>query len=83
MPVYVDAPIHRHGRMRMCHMVADTLDELHAMADIIGIKRRWFQRHPRHPHYDICKAKRALSIKAGAIAVTRRDLVAVLKRIAP
>lgn len=64
----------------MCHMVADTLDELHAMADRIGIARRWFQNHTGRPHYDICKAKRALAVEAGAIEVGPRELVAVLKR---
>ena len=80
MPVYVDPPHARFGRMVMCHMVADTPSELHAMADQIGIKRRWFQDDPRRPHYDICKSKRALAIAAGAEAVTARELITVLRR---
>jgi hypothetical protein len=32
-------------------MLADTLEELHAMAEEIGLKRAWFQAHPLHPHY--------------------------------
>jgi len=51
--------------MIMCHMLADTVDELHAMADKIGLKREWYQ--PKSiPHYDVCQAKRRLAIKNGA-----------------
>jgi hypothetical protein len=40
----------------MCHMWADTLDELMAMADRIGVARRWIQGHPQ---LSIGKAKNA------------------------
>lgn len=46
MAVYVDEPIHPFGRMLMCHMWADTLDELLDMADRIGVQRKWLQRPP-------------------------------------
>lgn len=76
--VYVDAPIWPYGRMVMCHMFADTESELHAMADRIGVRRRWFQRHRLLPHYDVCKSKRSLAVAAGAVEVDRRF---VAKRI--
>lgn len=81
MPVYVDNPAHAYRRMIMCHMIADTLDELHAMADEIGVARRWFQKDASFPHYDICKSKRALAVKKGAVEVTMRELVSHMKRI--
>lgn len=31
MAVYVDKSIHSYRMMTMCHMLADTIDELHAM----------------------------------------------------
>lgn len=71
MTVYVDSSRWRLGRMIMCHMLADTEEELHAMADKIGIERRHYQGD----HYDISKGKRALATKAGAITVTSRFLV--------
>jgi hypothetical protein len=46
MTVYVDDVAHAFGRMKMCHMWADTLDELLAMADRIGVQRKWLQRPP-------------------------------------
>jgi len=79
MAVYVDKAQHKLGRMVMCHMLADSMDELLAMADTIGVNRKWFQPKS-HPHFDICKAHRAKAIEAGAIEVDRRQLVNVMKR---
>lgn len=75
MAVYVDDMRASYGRMVMCHMVADTLQELHAMADRIGVARRWYQGPPvtRMPHYDICMSKRALAVEAGALQIRWRD----------
>jgi hypothetical protein len=63
-----------------CHMATDDLtheglEELHAMARAIGLKREWFQDHPRHPHYDLPPHGRARALEAGAVAVTSRELV--------
>ena len=59
----------------MCHMVADSRAELDAMADRIGVARRWIQKAgtPRE-HYDICLSKRALAVQAGAIEITGHEL---------
>lgn len=67
MPVYVDAALHKFGRMVMCHMIAGTPEELHAMADKIGVARKWFQRMASFPHYDIAKSKRAEAVRHGAV----------------
>lgn len=69
MTVYVDNVRYPYGRMVMCHMFADTLDELHAMADAIGINRKWFQQPPKASweHYDISLGKKAQAIAAGAV----------------
>lgn len=63
-----------------CHMATDDLtgdglEELHAMAQVMGLRRQWFQEHPRHPHYDLPPDKRALAISLGAVAVSSRELV--------
>jgi hypothetical protein len=78
--VYVDKAANPYGQMKMCHMVADTLEELHAMADKIGIQRRWFQNNPDHPHYDISQSKRALAIQSGAVEITSRQLVELIRK---
>ncbi len=64
----------------MCHMVADSLSELHQMADAIGLPRRYFQnRDNLRPHYDIAKSKRTLAVKLGALSVEERKIVEVLR----
>lgn len=91
MSVYVGVPMWPFGRMVMCHMLADTMQELDEMADKIGVSRRWIQHDAEKKagtvgaltHYDIAKSKRALAIKHGAIACD--DLhaeAAVLERLA-
>lgn len=76
MTVYVDDMAAGFGRMKMCHMVADTEDELHAMAARIGVARRWYQGD----HYDICLSKKALAIATGAVAITQRQLGCMVMR---
>lgn len=72
--VYVDDMRAPFGRMLMCHMVADTVEELNAMADKIGVARKWIQKaeHAHTVHYDICLSMRAKAVKLGAIEVTWR-----------
>ena len=79
MSVYVDNAAIPYGRMLMHHMVADSLEELHAMADRIGVARRWFQQDASTPHYDVCRSKRALALRYGAVALDRRAMGAWLR----
>lgn len=82
MTVYVDDMAAPYGRLVMCHMIASSDEELHAMADRIGVNRKWHQHPPkvRHSHYDICKSKRELAIAAGAIPVTMRQAGCMVAR---
>lgn len=76
MAVYVDDMRAPFGRMIMCHMIADSTEELLAMADKIGVARRWIQKPGTYlEHFDISLAKRAEAVAAGAIEVTRKELV--------
>ncbi|ABM96933.1 DUF4031 domain-containing protein [Methylibium petroleiphilum] len=79
MAVYVDDMRAPYRRMLMCHMLADTDDELHAMAALIGVARRWWQSPEKTSgsHYDICLTKRALAVKAGAVEITLRQASAM------
>lgn len=74
MPVYVDTARYPFKGHIMCHMTADTLTELHIMAERLGGQRKWFQIPPKasFPHYDIPAPRRALAISYGAIEVDDR-----------
>ncbi len=83
MTVYVDDVRHQYGRMVMCHMWADSLPELLAMADRIGVQRKWLQTPPKASwvHFDICISKKALAISAGAILTDRYGPVEHVARL--
>lgn len=80
MSVYVDDMRAPFGRMVMCHMLADSTAELLAMADKIGVARRWMQKAGTpHEHFDIALSKRALAVQAGAIEIDKHRLVAIVR----
>lgn len=56
-----------------CHMTADTPDELHDLANKIGLKRAWFQKHPIMDHYDLTPGKREAALSAGAVFMSWRE----------
>lgn len=78
--IYVDEAVQYEGkRYKMCHMLSDdSLEELHAMADKIGLKRSWFQRHSS-PHYDLTESKRALAISMGAVVTDSAGIVRIIR----
>jgi len=78
--VYVDDMRASYGRMKMCHMIADTPDELLAMADKIGIARKWLQKAGTYcEHFDIALSKRVLAVEAGAIEVSMMQLGRIIR----
>lgn len=82
MTVYVDNMRAKFGRMIMCHMIADSDEELHAMAARLGLKRAWHQAPPKasHSHYDISLSVRARAVAAGAVEITWRQLAFMRRR---
>ncbi len=56
---------------RWSHMWTDgPVEELHAMAAKVGLRRSWFQDKLRHQHYDLVPSKRALAVKYGAVEIS-------------
>ncbi|MBD8614721.1 DUF4031 domain-containing protein [Pseudomonas sp. CFBP 13719] len=75
MTIYVDDMKAAFGGMVMCHMISDSEEELHQMADKLGISRSHHQAPPKHhSHYDIAQSKRALAIKLGAVQISQKAL---------
>lgn len=67
------------GRMKMSHMIADTTEELLAMADKIGVQRKWIQ-HPGtvYEHFDVAIVKRKQAILNGAQEINFRDYARII-----
>ncbi|MGE0852268.1 MAG: DUF4031 domain-containing protein [Hyphomicrobiaceae bacterium] len=74
MTVYVDDMRARHGQHILCHMIADSEEELHAMAERIGMERRRYQGD----HYDIPLAQKGLALAAGAREIRQRQLACMV-----
>jgi len=84
MPIYVDDANKLWRGRRWNHLVAvpetpQELDKLHALAQLIGIPRKFFQNH-RIPHYDLSEHKSELAFRHGAIPVSTRQLIAIRDR---
>ena len=79
--VYVDdARISWRGRL-WCHMVADSLDELHEFALRLGLKRSWFQGTASYPHYDVTLEMRSKAIALGAVLGERKVIAQCAKKL--
>lgn len=85
MSVYVDDAVTLWRGRRWAHLMADTLDELHAMAERLDMPRRAFQDKRSGAHYDLTEELRGQALQLGAIAISRhrdRDQVRAIIRIA-
>lgn len=90
MACYVDDVRYTFNQMVMCHLWADTLDELLAMVDKIGVQRKWIQGHPtlsmskyKHAswvHFDISLSKKKLALEHGAVLTDRYGPVEFLAK---
>jgi Protein of unknown function (DUF4031) len=71
MSVYVDDMDAPFQGTIMCHMLADTHEELMAMAKLLRLNPAWIQ-HPGTPkeHFDISLGKKRLALAHGALPIT-------------
>ena len=71
--VYVDDVRLRFGRMWMCHMWSEDVRALLAMADRVGLHRKWLQQPPKASwtHFDICLSLKVRAIAFGAVLTDR------------
>ncbi len=78
MSVYVDQMFSWPGhKTQWCHMWADSLQELHLMASLIGLHREWFQCTGRRKfeHYDLKLSKRKLALHCGAKEMCLKEYI--------
>lgn len=76
MTILVDSAIWPHRGRRWAHLISDRdLDELHAFAADLGLRREWFQGD----HYDVPEDVREDAIRLGAQPVTAGQLVRRLR----
>ena len=81
MAVYIDDAVHPWRGERWAHLMADTLPELHAMAQQLGIPRRAFQNRRSGAHYDVPAPLREQAIALGARAISRHTDRELLRRV--
>lgn len=82
--IYVDhlkpcVPSMRWPYRHSAHLFADTEQELHNFARSIGLRRDWFQAHPRLDHYDLTYGKLKQALAKGALQVTDSEMVSHYK----
>jgi Protein of unknown function (DUF4031) len=85
MSVYIDQAIWEWRGLKWAHLLADDIDELHRFAARLGIHRTSYQGPPKTsiPHYDLTGYERRRAIASGAIACSRYEIVAVVRRLRP
>lgn len=85
MSVYID-PIMSTLKSRQwpytrgCHLFADSISELHIFANLIGLKKSWFQNRIDMPHYDLTSGMRKKAIQYGAVDVTAVFMVKMMQK---
>jgi hypothetical protein len=79
MSIYVDDErIPWRGKL-WCHLVADTLGELHMFARQLGLRETWFQSASVYPHYDVTVKVRDRALTLGATLGDRRTIITCAK----
>lgn len=59
-----------------------TVENLHAMAFNLGIKRCWFHARASYPHYDVPK-RRVQEVAARCTVVTPQEILRIVKGETP
>lgn len=81
MTAYVDDKQIPYGRMKMCHLLADTTVELEDMARTIGVDVRHIEhRGEPNEHLNVSQTYRTKAVKAGAVELDSRGLVKLIRK---
>ncbi len=83
MHIFVDAllPCARTASWphdKSCHLLSDSLGDLHSFACSIGLHQEWLRWSSRNvPHFDLTAALRLKAMLRGALEITREDASAL------
>ena len=81
MTVYIDnSRLSWRGRS-WCHLVADSVGELHAFAAQLGLRKEWFQDRTMYPHYDVTVNVQRRAFALGAQVGDKKTIVACAKKL--
>lgn len=81
MAVYIDNYNAKFRRMIMCHMIADSTEELISMAKAVGVNPKWIQYAGTYnEHFDICLSMKAKALKLGAKEIPMMELGRMLAK---
>ena len=62
-----------------CHLIADSIGELHEFAGQLGLHRSWFQDH-NIPHYDLTTRIRQKALRLGAVSIGVKEFVKLSRK---
>lgn len=65
-----------------CHLLADSVDELHRFTKKLGLKRSWFQNKSL-PHYDLTRGMRTKAVRAGAVEIDIETFTELFRKYRP
>lgn len=81
MAIYIDNMNAHYRRMIMCHMIADTKEELLDMASKIGVNLKWIQDEDTYSeHFDICLSMKKKALELGAKEITMTEFGRILSK---
>lgn len=81
MAVYVDNSRLAWRGKSWCHLVADSVTELHDFASQLGLKREWFQDKTMYPHYDVTVGLQQRALALGAQAGDKHTIITCAKQL--
>lgn len=69
------------GRETYAHLVADTYEELHKFAEILGVGKHFFHKSSKYHHYDISSKFYQKALDLGAQVVSSSTILRVSKQM--
>jgi hypothetical protein len=81
MAIFVDDEQIQRGGKSWCHMVAESLPELHEFAKRLGLRRSSFQFNVTHAYYDITVGVREKALRLGASMGDRPTIITCAKQL--